>query len=78
MGNVVHFRPRPRQDESDGIDDVPVVDLITAVDVAIRDLRDIARQCPAQGAREQAIACQLMLEQAYAAALAIPQIRLDR
>ncbi len=43
------------------------VDLLTAVDVAIRDLRDIAEWL--QGAsRHQAEECRQMLERAFAAA----------
>jgi hypothetical protein len=64
MGNVVQFRLRPSPDQDD---DIPEVDLVTAVDVAIRDLRDIARQSLASSTREQANACRLMLERAYEA-----------
>ena len=44
------------------------IDLITAVDVAIRDLREIAERWD-ETAREQADECRMMLERAYAAAL---------
>jgi hypothetical protein len=44
------------------------IDLLTAVDVAIRDLREIADRWD-QTARAQADECRLMLERAYAAAL---------
>ena len=43
------------------------VDLITAVDVAIRDLRDIAERCSEISVREQAEQCRQMLEQAFLA-----------
>ncbi|GGC57328.1 hypothetical protein [Chelatococcus reniformis] len=66
MGNVVQFRLRPSLDHDD---EIPEVDLVTAVDVAIRDLRDIARQSLASATREQANSCRLMLERAYEAAV---------
>jgi hypothetical protein len=46
------------------------IDLLTAVDAAIRDLRDIVRRWGEEPAREQADECRLMLERAYRAALA--------
>jgi hypothetical protein len=61
MSNVIAF-PRRGTDE----DDI-AVDLLTAVDAAIRDLREIAarsREC-----REQADDCRRLLERAYQAAL---------
>ena len=45
------------------------IDLLTAVDAAIRDLRDIARGCD-DTVREQADECRRMLEQAFRAAVA--------
>ena len=62
MGKVILFpcRPEPHVEE---------IDLLTAVDVAIRDLRDIARQIGDAPARQQADDCRHMLEQAFAAAL---------
>jgi hypothetical protein len=44
------------------------IDLLTAVDAAIRDLRDIAGGCDAS-ARQQAIECRQMLESAFRAAV---------
>ena len=44
------------------------IDLLTAVDAAIRDLRDIARGCDAS-ARQQANVCRQMLESAFRAAV---------
>jgi len=67
MGNVVQFRLRQRFDQP-VVDDADDIDLITALDVAIRDLRDIAGMCEKPEAREQANACLLMLERAYAGA----------
>ena len=51
-------------------EDRPDLDLVTAVDVAIRDLRDILRGWGEEPARNQADECRLMLEQAYRAAIA--------
>ena len=47
----------------------PEIDLLTAVDVAIRDLRDIARSWDEAGSKEQAEECRRMLERAFYAAL---------
>jgi hypothetical protein len=65
MAEVILFRPRAesREDELD-------IDLLTAVDAAIRDLRDIATRCADAGASRQAEDCRRMLEGAYQAALA--------
>jgi hypothetical protein len=62
MGKVILFpcRVEPEVEE---------IDLLTAVDVAIRDLRDIARQIGELPARKQADECRQMLELAFAAAL---------
>jgi hypothetical protein len=67
MGVVVAFRPR-RQVEEDLEAEVEI-DLLTAVDVAIRDLRDIVRRWGEESALEQAHACRETLEKAYDAAL---------
>jgi hypothetical protein len=64
MGNVVQFpvaRWCPADDE---------IDLLTAVDVALRDLTDIIRDFGAPAMREQAEACRQMLQRAFDAALA--------
>ena len=58
MGKVIAF-PQPVVEE---------IDLLTAVDVAIRDLRDIAGR--SENCREQAEECLRLLEHAYAASLA--------
>lgn len=50
------------------IDEDPEVDLLTAVDAAIRDLRDIADRWGEEAARMQADQCRRMLEKAYSAA----------
>jgi hypothetical protein len=63
MSNVIPFRSRvlPQSDE-------PEIDLFTAVDFAIRDLREIA-QASNEAVRHQADECKRMLERAFAAAL---------
>lgn len=58
--NIVQFRPRPV------VDDTPEIDLVTAVDVAIRDLREIGAVLEGV-ARSQAETCRKMLERALAA-----------
>jgi hypothetical protein len=63
MTNVIPFRPRVA-DPAHGTD----IDLFTAVDAAIRDLRDIARGCD-ETVRQQADECRRMLEQAFQAAV---------
>ncbi len=60
MSNVIPFRLRPATAPPD-------IDIFTAVDVAIRDLRDIARFGDPQ-MRAQADECRRMLERAFRAA----------
>ena len=62
MSNVIHFRPRASSPTE------PDIDIFTAVDAAIRDLRDIARGCDGP-ARAQAEECRRMLERALFAAV---------
>ena len=66
MGNVLQFPAmaaqwRPAEDE---------IDLMTAVDVALRDLKDIIRDFGTPAMRAQAEACRDMLQSAFDAALA--------
>ena len=64
MGQVVQFKLRQvavKPDED-------VIDLVSAVDFAIRDLRDILRHIPHGPIREQAEACRTMLQDALDAA----------
>lgn len=61
MADVIPFPTGP-----DALQDL---DLFTAVDVAIRDLRDIARQCGDCSASARADECGRMLEQALRMAL---------
>ncbi len=66
MSNVIPFPVRAPAYEPD-----PEIDCYTAVDVAIRDLRDIARRLAADDAgREQATECLNMLARALASAQA--------
>lgn len=64
MAEIIQFPPR-----AEAFDEAPDIDLLTAVDAAIRDLRDIADLCGEAGARLQAEECRRMLERAYDAAL---------
>jgi len=48
------------------------IDLMTAVDAAIRDLRDITRDWGSQQAFEQAELCRAMLTDAYQRAVQYP------
>lgn len=67
MGMVLQFPVaalRQRAEPDDGID------LLTAVDVALRDLSDIICHIGLPAAREQAEACRDMLQSAFDAALA--------
>ena len=63
MSNVIPFKQRIA-------DPIPPhdIDIFTAVDAAIRDLRDIAEGCDAD-ARVQADECRRMLERAFRAAV---------
>lgn len=63
MGIVVAFRPRTGTSEM--ISDDDDIDLATAVDVAIRDLREIREKWGQDSAYHQAEACLTMLERAF-------------
>jgi hypothetical protein len=65
MAQVIPFR-RNRMPAEEEIE----IDLLTAVDVAIRDLREISLRCEQESARKQADECCRMLERAFNAALA--------
>ena len=58
----------PFPTRSDALDDEDV-DILTALDVAIRDLRDISRQLDHEPTRRQAEDCRRMLEKALISAL---------
>ena len=62
MSNVIHFRPRI------SVTTEPEIDIFTAVDAAIRDLRDIARGCDGE-VRGQVEDCRRMLEHAFRTAV---------
>lgn len=71
MAEIVQFRPRARfpagltdSDEENDAGDGEI-DLLTAIDVAIRDLRDIADRWGEEAARLQALECRLMLERVF-------------
>ena len=64
MAEIIQF---PLRNASEYDDDAIDIDLVTAVDVAIRDLRDIARALGEDAVREQAEACRRMLERAFSA-----------
>lgn len=65
MGQVLQFR-LPMLDEQDAL---PEIDLITAVDVALRDLADIAPFVTLASARAQLAACREVLQAGLSAAL---------
>lgn len=67
MAEIIPF---PGAQPSDD-DPLPDVDLFTAIDVAIRDLRDIAARTSGE-TRRQAEACRTLLERSYLAATASP------
>lgn len=60
MANIIRF---PTRNQSD--DEAVEIDLLTAVDAAIRDLRDIAARWGEEAARLQAEECRRMLERAF-------------
>jgi len=63
MAEIIQFRSRVELEEES-----PDIDLLTAVDAAIRDLRDIQTRWGEEAARIQAEECRLMLERAFDAA----------
>ncbi|MGA0563255.1 hypothetical protein ACO2RV_12490 [Ancylobacter sp. VNQ12] len=63
MSNVIPFPARPAPSEADA--DLFDIDLLTAVDVAIRDLRDLAQRLHGdETGQEQAQECLSMLARA--------------
>ena len=62
MAEIVQFRSR-----ADLAEEALDIDLVTAVDVAIRDLRDIVARWGEEASRLQAEECREMLERALAA-----------
>ncbi|AOG03691.1 MAG: hypothetical protein Q8R85_14955 [Bosea sp. (in: a-proteobacteria)] len=62
MGQVLQFRLPPARDE---VQPGAELDLLSAVDFALRDLIDIANHVTLEAVREQAKACHAMLAAAY-------------
>ena len=66
MGQVLQFRQlKPQLAASDG----DALDLMSAIDFALRDLADITPHIPHEPSREQARQCRQMLQDAFEAAL---------
>ena len=63
MSNVIPFKKRVAEPVSEGD-----IDIFTAVDAAIRDLRDVARGCDGP-LRDRVDECRRMLEFAFHAAV---------
>jgi hypothetical protein len=63
MADIILFPVRSRIEPED--DDI---DLLTAVDAAIRDLREISTRWEEEASRRQAADCLQMLERAFEAA----------
>lgn len=63
MADIIPFR---RREETEFDDDG--IDLLTAVDAAIRDLREISMRWEEEASRLQAADCLKMLERAFATA----------
>ena len=63
LAEIIQFRSRPELAEENGD-----IDLMTAVDAAIRDLRDIVERWGEEASRLQADACRRMLEKAFSTA----------
>jgi hypothetical protein len=64
MGEIVYLQSRrPIQGQPD--DGEMDIDLLTAVDVALRDLADITQHISLEAAREQAEICRRMLKAAF-------------
>ncbi|KPF71178.1 hypothetical protein IP69_07750 [Bosea sp. AAP35] len=62
MGQVLQFRLPPAQAHAPA---GQPLDLMSAVDFALRDLIDIGNHVSLEAVREQAAACRQMLEAAY-------------
>jgi len=63
MAEIIQFRPK-----SEIAEENEAIDLYTAVDAAIRDLREITARWGDEAARLQAEECRRMLERAFDAA----------
>ena len=69
MAEIVQFRSRASLESGHEASEDLEIDLVTAVDAAIRDLRDIVAAWGADSSLKQAEECRKMLEQALAAAI---------
>ena len=69
MAEIVQFRPRASLESRPEVNEDLEIDLVTAVDAAIRDLRDIVAAWGAESSLKQAEECRKMLEEALASAL---------
>ena len=67
MADIVQFRSKAALAEEALEPDALEIDLVTAVDAAIRDLRDIVAAWGADASRLQAEECRRMLERALEA-----------
>jgi hypothetical protein len=65
VAEIIPFRRKNRESEEED----SAVDLLTAVDAAIRDLRDIAERWGEESSRALADECRRMLERAFDAAV---------
>jgi hypothetical protein len=65
VAEIIPFRRKNRESEEED----SAVDLLTAVDAAIRDLRDIAERWGEESSRVLADECRRMLERAFDAAV---------
>jgi len=68
MADIIPFRRRREEIGSDGDTGDDDIDLFTAVDAAIRDLREISARWEEEASRRQAAECLQMLERAFASA----------
>lgn len=64
MAEIIPFPTRKTIEE-----EIDEIDLLTAVDTAIRDLREISRRWGEESSRLQADECRMMLERAFNAAV---------
>ena len=69
MADIVQFRPRASLSVRPDVCEDLEIDLVTAVDAAIRDLRDIVAAWGAESSLKQAEECRKMLEEALASAM---------
>jgi hypothetical protein len=63
MSNVIPFKKRVAEPSAE-----PEIDIFTAVDAAIRDLRDVTQECDG-AVRDRVEECRQMLERAFRAAV---------